>query len=374
MASFAIIAGESSGDLLGARLMQALPVNSQFIGVGGPLMEGAGLKSLFPMSDIALMGFAEILPHIFKLKRRIKETVAAILAANPDCVITIDSPGFCFRIAKQLREQGYGGKLIHYVAPTVWAYKPERAAKTAALFDALMVILPFEPPYFEKEGMDVAYVGHPIPWEWRGETEQPAKNDNTYRIGMLAGSRAGEVKRHLPIFKRTAELLKKEIPNLSILLPVRPHLAEKVRTKTAHWPVPVEIIVGDEGKQAAFKRCDMLLAKSGTVSVECAMAGVPTITTYRANPLSVWLVRKMITINHINLINITANAPIIPELIQEDCTPENLASEILKLKNDPAAQAEQITRSEAVLQTLGKGSGINPAQKAAEFVLSRLAV
>ena len=374
MTSLYIIAGESSGDLIGARFLQALPNEIEMHGIGGPLMESAGLSSLFPMQEIALMGFAEVLPHIFRLKRRIKETVLDILKKQPDVVVTIDSPVFTFRVAKQLRESGYTGKLVHYVAPSVWAYKPERAAKTAALFDMLLVIFPFEPPYFTKHGLATEYVGHPIPWEWRDAANQPAfnKTEGSFLLGMLAGSRKGEVNRHLPIFKNTVELLLEEIPNLEVMLPVRPHLAEHVRSSIADWPVKTHIIEGDDNKQSAFKACDMILAKSGTVSVECAMAGVPTITTYRANPISAWMVKRMIQIPFVNLINITANQPIIPELLQEECTAKNLAAAILSLHSDEAAQQQQLKASAEVLEKLG--SQTNPAQKAVDAVLSCLAV
>lgn len=369
-----IIAGESSGDLLGARLMQALPDDCTFNGVGGHLMEEAGLSSLFPMHEIALMGFAEVLPHIFRLKRRIAQVVEDILAKQPEAVISIDSPGFTFRVAHQLREAGYTGKLIHYVAPSVWAYKPERAEKTAKLFDALMVILPFEPPYFEQHGLPTTYVGHPIPWEWKDASNTPPfiKSADAFLLGMLPGSRMGEVKRHLPIYYDTLRLLASNIEALEVMMPVRPHLEEYVREETQHWPCNVHIVVGDHDKQAAFKACDMLLAKSGTVSVECAMAGVPTITTYRANPLSAWLVKRMIQIRYVNLINITADREIIPEFLQEDCTPEILSTVILALRSDTEAQAKQLADTQEVLAQLNTGQ--DPAQKAAETLLACLAV
>lgn len=369
------IAGESSGDLLGARLMQALGDKAECAGVGGPLMTQAGINSLLPMQDIALIGFAEILPHIFRLKKRIKQTVADVLKHNPDALITIDSPGFTFRVAKALREQGYTGKLIHYVAPTVWAYKPERALKTAQLFDGLMVILPFEPPYFEAHGLDTCYVGHPIPWEWRNADKEQApfeKKPDMFLLGMLAGSRMGEVKRHLPIYYDTLRLLAQEIGEFEVMLPVREHLYNFVAEATQHWPCKVHLLLGDAQKQAAFRACDMLLAKSGTVSVECAMAGVPTLTTYRANPISVWIIRRMVQIKFANLINITAKREIIPEYIQEDCTAEKLSQAILALKNDPEKMQQQMRETTEVLKQLSTGE--DPAQKAADFVLTRLAV
>ncbi len=376
-----IIAGEASGDFLGGRLLQTLHDKQSDIilsGIGGERMQQTGLTSLFPMQELALMGFAEVLPHLFRLKRRIRQTVRDILDKQPDIVITIDSPGFTFRVVRQLRDAGYKGPFIHYVAPTVWAYKPQRAAKTASLFDALMVLLPFEPPYFEKEGLKTHFTGHPVAWEWK-ETGDGKAFRARHRIaakatviGMFPGSRRGELRRHLPVFKETIARVHKEYPMLELVIPTTEAMAQPIADEVKHWPVPSHLVVGDTEKKDAYAACNIALAKAGTVSIETAFAGIPTITTFKTSWLSAFIVRRMSNISLYNLINIIRDEEIIPEYLQENCHPDILTPALLEWLRYPEKGIDQAATCRSVMYEMGAEGDISPSEKAAEVVLGML--
>lgn len=366
-----LIAGEVSGDMLGADLVASLKARfpgARFSGVGGEHMSKQGLKSYFPMEDIALMGFAEIIPHLFTIKKRMKQTIQAIREQQPDILITIDSPGFTFRIVKALTD--IDCPKIHYVAPTVWAYKPERAAKTAALFDHLLTLLPFEPLYFEKEGLKTDFIGHPTIWRHRALTLSTGQNDLT--LALLPGSRRGELKKHLPVFKETVAKLVQNIPNLKCVMPLPDHLAADVEALVKSWALPIEIVAGEAKKMEALSSASAALAKSGTVSLELACAHLPTVTMYRANPISAYLIRRMIKSNYVNLVNIVADKLVIPEYLQEDCNAENLAQAVLPLLMSEEKRNEQIQEFDVVLEQLGRSAAQSPSDKAAEIIGSYL--
>lgn len=379
-----LIAGEESGDFIGGGLITALrhKLNERITisGIGGLQMQEAGLTSFFPMQELSLMGFAEIIPHIFALKRRIRETVADIIAKRPDVIVTIDSPGFNYRVVKRLRElQPNLCPIIHYVAPTVWAYKPERAQKTAALFDALLTILPFEPPYFTGHGLNTQFVGHPAAWFWkeRGDAQnfrtKHAIPYDSLAIGVMPGSRKGELRHHLPVFKETFEMLTLAYPKAHIIMPVRPSTAPLVEQMTKDWPLPVHIIIGNDEKKAAFAACNVALSKSGTVALEASLAGIPTVMAYKANPITIWLVRRMVKISHANLINIMAKQEVIPEFLQEHCTAIDLSSALHGLISDENKRKAQLEAAGEVLRDLGQYDSASPSEKAAEAILQILA-
>lgn len=380
-----LIAGEESGDFIGARLIDALRqlLNDRITisGIGGEQMLEAGLnRSLFPMQELSLMGFVEILPHIFTLKRRIRETVKDIVKQQPDVIITIDSPGFNFRVVKQLREsKRIHCPIIHYVAPTVWAYKPERAAKTAALYDRLLTILPFEAPYFTDVGLAVNYVGHPSAWYWKERDDGPAFRaahtipTDSLVIGVMPGSRMNELKRHLPIFKAAMQHIATQHPAAHIVMPVRPSTAQTVKSLTADWPLPVHVVVGNQEKKQAFAACDVALAKSGTVALETALAEIPTVIAYRANTLTAWMVRKLIRIPHVHLINIMAKREVVPECIQERCTPAIIIKELENLMNYPQARAAQQQIAATFARELGQEDAVSPSEKAAQVIVAAVA-
>ena len=335
-----MIAGEPSGDQLGGLLMHAMQKESVdqllFQGIGGAQMTDNGLKSLFDMADISLMGLTEILPHVRTLKRRIRQTADDILQCTPDVLVTIDSPGFCHRVIEQLKKhkdgKGFRAPIIHYVAPTVWAWKPHRAAKLAGLVDHLLVLLPFEPPYFEKEGLKTTFVGHPVLSMGIKEAKSSLLRkklnikDKNRIVTLLPGSRKGELSRHMPIFRSVAEKLSAQYPDLTFVLPTLPHLQLNLRRETRTWSgVDIHVFSDKELQFSAYKASDIALAASGTVSVELAVAGCPAIVGYKFHPLTYAIARRMVKTPYASLVNIMADAEIIPELLQRDMTAENLA-------------------------------------------------
>lgn len=382
-----LIAGEPSGDLLGARLMAALKAGTgekiRFAGIGGARMAAEGLESLFPYQDLALMGFVEILPKLPKMLNRIRATVRDIITLQPRCVVTIDSPGFNFRIAKKIRAHKYGQhlKMIHYVAPTVWAYKPERAEKMRALFDYLMVVLPFEPPYFERVGLPCSFVGHPLVEDWYHSQGDAARFRQAYDISpevpiltMLPGSRRGEIDRHLPIFTQVVQRLRLSFPHLVTVVVTPSHMVMEMKERLAHlnWPLKIVLVHEDNVKKDAFAATTLALAKSGTISLELALAKVPMITTYQTSAATAWLLRRMIRVRFVNLINILLDKPLIPELLQEDCNAERLTKEIEFFLMDSKKRKAQIEGAELALNLLRGTHPETPANQAADVVLKML--
>lgn len=379
-----IIAGEASGDILGAGLMKALKEELHgevtFIGIGGERMGAQGLFSLFPMQEISLMGFAEILPHIFHLKKRIKETVQDIIEKKPAMLVTIDSPGFTFRVASEVRKAlGKEIRMVHYVAPTVWAYKPERAAKTAALFDHLMVILPFEPPYFIKHGLATTFVGHPVLELWKDKGDGPRfrKNFGLKPIDrpvilILPGSREGEIRRHMPVIAETLKLLQASVPGLLPMFYVSRALEGLVLDLCNQSQIKAFINSVPEFKKDIFACADVALVKSGTVTLEVAAAGVPMVMFYKVNKVTAWIVKRLIKISQVNLLNIISGKSIIPEFIQDACTPQALSHAILPLLKDKNLRQQQVAEASTTLNALRLPFGESPNSKAAKSVVGLL--
>ncbi len=366
-----MIAGEASGDFIGGKLMQALRAQPDvhLSGIGGQHMIEAGLSSLFPMEELSLMGFLELLPHLPRLRARLQHTIQTIIAQQPDIVVTIDSPGFCFRVAKALRaaktRREWRGKLVHYVAPSVWAWKPKRAQKVAALYDQLFCLLPFEPPYFTQHGLRADFVGHPIVeapiFESDSEAYRAAHRLSVHDkpLLILAGSRTTEVSRLLPIFLATAQ----QLAHPPLLLPTLPHLVPTVQRHLAAYPAPYHITTTQADKYAAMRCATTALAASGTVSLELAMAGTPTVIAYRVHPLTAAIAKKLIKVPYASVLNILANKPLMPEFIQEQCTPDNLARALRTL----TPQAESL---QPYLKQLQSAEGTRPSIQAAKLLLS----
>lgn len=377
-----MIAGEASGDLLGGRLMQALGQATgqrvSFNGVGGTAMKGHGLNSLFPMEDLSVMGVAEVLPRLPLILRRIRQTISDVLAKNPDIVITIDAPDFCFRVARGLRESGYKGKLIHYVAPTVWAWRPERAKKIAALYDGILCLLPFEPGYFIREGMKAEFVGHSVleegwdhtdPSGLRLHYEIPA---NKKILGLFFGSRIGELNRMGPVLREAALILVKENPDIHIVTVTLPHVEKLARNLLQEIPCHNTIILDPHHKFHAFSVMDTAIATSGTVGLELAVAGVPHVIGYKINPLTHALVRSKIKTKYAHLVNILLNYPLVPEFIQKDCKPEALAHAAgLYLQDYNAVKYQKDGFRSACHMIQGEHAG-TPSQQAASFITSMM--
>ena len=372
-----IVSGEASGDNLAGQLMGALKRKTggrvRFAGVGGAQSESQGLTSLFPMSDLSVMGLAEILPHLPRLIRRLGETTAAIGRLKPDAVVTVDSPGFCLRLAHHLR--GSGIPIIHYVAPQLWAWGPFRARKLKKRVDHIMALLPFEVPFFEKYGISCTYVGHPTVDAGVERGDGPAFRlrhgiaPDAPVLCVLPGSRAGEVRRMLPIFGRALLLLKEKYPDLRIVIPVVDAVTGLVEDITRDWPVPEILIIDMAERFDAFAAADAAMAKSGTVTLELALAQVPMVVAYRISATSAFLVRRMgISVEHASLVNLLAGRQVVPERLQEDCTPEKLAACVDEILGSEQVRAGQLQAFKEVMNALGDRTP-PPSERAAKVVL-----
>lgn len=374
-----IVSGETSGDNLAGRLMAALKAETggrvRFAGVGGRESEAQGLTSLFPMRELSLMGLAEVLPHLPRLIRRLNQTAEAALKLKPDAVVTVDSPSFSLRLAHHL--QGSGIPVVHYVAPQLWAWRPGRAKKLAKRVDHIMALLPFEPAFFAKYGIASTFVGHPAIESGAGQG-----NGRTFRakhaipadatiLCVVPGSRAGEVRRILPIFDAALALIMQKHPDLRIVIPVADATADLVARHTSDRSFPVTFASPAE-RFDAFAASDVAMAKSGTVTLELAIAGVPMVIAYRVNPATAFIVRRLISIKYASLVNLLANREVIPEFLQENCTPENLAAGVDGLLVSGEARDKQYQGFREVLHMLGDLSP-TPSERAARVVLDIVA-
>ena len=376
--SIFMVAGEPSGDVLGARLIAALrdltDGNVELSGVGGPLMREQGLASLFPMEELSVMGIAEILPHLPRLLRRIRETASAVDRAAPDLLVTIDSPDFTRRVARRLANRSI--PRVHYVAPTVWAWRPWRARGFARDFSHLLVLLPFEPPWFEPVGLPCSFVGHPVI-----ETGADKGDGAAFRarhgidtgapvICVLPGSRRGEVERLAGDFGSALALLAERYPGIRTVVPTVEATAPMVGDLVSGWPGAPVVVRGAAGRHDAMAASNTALAASGTVALELALARVPTVIAYRVAPLTHFLLRWLVSVDYAHLVNIIEGREIVPELIQGDCRPDRLAAALERMLGpDGAAQVEAV---KPALSQLGLG-GDTPSRRAAQAVLDIVA-
>ncbi|NGM46709.1 lipid-A-disaccharide synthase [Rhodobacter sp. SGA-6-6] len=376
-----LIAGEPSGDRLGAALMaglKALAPGVAFSGIGGPAMQAEGMESLFPMEELSVMGLVEVLPKYFHLKRRIRQAAEAALAANPAALVTIDSPDFCLRVAALAKSARPGLRTIHYVAPSVWAWRPGRAAKMARHIDHVLALLPFEPPWMTAAGMSCDFVGHPVVSEPVAGPEQARAFREAHGIApdaplvvALPGSRRGEVSRLLPPFGGTLRLVAARLPALRVVLPTPRHLADTVAEATKDWPGNPVILPAPDlaARTAAFAAADAALAASGTVSLELAAQSCPMVIAYDMAAPTLWLMRRMARIDTVTLVNLVSETRTVPEFIGPDCRAERIAPALLALlQNGPGPQAEAM---EVTMQRLGRGQE-PPGLRAARSVLDHL--
>ena len=377
-----IVAGEASGDALGARLVGALRgrrPDLTFAGIGGERLAEQGMPSLFPMRELALMGLIEVLPNIRNLSRRMAETVADITARRPALIVTIDSPGFTLRLAERVKPLGI--PVIHYVAPQIWAWRPGRVKKVKERVDRILCLLPFEPVLFDRAGIPASFVGHPV-LESGADGGDAARFRARHGIGAeeklllaMPGSRRMEAKRLLPIFGATLRLLESRLPGLRPVIPVSPVVAELVRDAAAGWPgrpILVETLAEKHDAFAAVRDSGGAgLIKSGTSSLEMAVAGLPHVVTYRVNPITAAIIRRLVRVRFASLVNLLADREIAPEYLQDRATPDALAEALHQLLTDPQAASAQRAGLASVLDQLHP-PGLAPSEAAADAVLEAL--
>lgn len=378
-----ILAGEPSGDKLGGALMAGLKTlrpDVVFEGIGGPLMQAEGLASRFDMSELSVMGLAEILPKYRHLKRRIAQTADAVLAMQPDVLITIDSPDFSLRVAKLVKARSKI-RTVHYVAPTVWAWRAGRAAKMARHIDQVLALLPFEPPYMQAAGMRCDFVGHPAVAEPVATSVEAAAFRATHDIGnapmllVLPGSRRSEVARLGDVFSAAVAKIKAQHPTLKTVVPAAGPVADAVLELTADWPdtTVLDPRIGDyhramDEKRAAFATADVALAASGTVSLELAAADTPMVIAYDMSPLSRFIIGRMLLVDTVTLVNLVTDTRVVPECIGKDCRPDKIAQSVSDVLAAPEGQHAALALT---MQRLGQG-GTAPGLRAAQAVLEGL--
>jgi len=373
-----LIAGEPSGDHIGARLIEKIRDKAEcdvkFTGVGGPEMEAEGLLSNFPMHELSVMGIAEVLPHLPNILKRVRQTVTSIISENPDILITIDSPGFSNQVVARLRD--HRAIKVHYVAPTVWAWRPWRVHKYKKNYDMVLALLPFEPPFFEKVGLPCQYVGHPV-LEYGADRgngilfrERHGISSKAIVLCILPGSRQSEVRRLAPIFGNVLNILLKRGYSFHVFIPTVETVIKTLPGYLTDWPVNVTLLSDSKEKYDLMAASNAAIAASGTVSLELALARVPTIIAYKVSPITAHILRLMIKVKFANLINIILNKEAVPERLQNFCKPAIIADDLERLL-DNTEKDKQINEVAPALKKLGVGGKL-PSSRAAEIILKLL--
>jgi lipid-A-disaccharide synthase len=348
-----VIAGEPSGDLLGGPLVESLlAFGVQVSGIGGQSMKFHGLDSLFDMSELSIGGITEVIPRVFSIKKLISATIADILQKKPNVVVTIDSPEFCFRVAKKIKKKDPSIRLVHYVAPSVWAWRPGRAKKMAPVYDHVLTLFDFEPKYFIPHGLQATFVGHQACINF--STCEKKRNN---QILILPGSRPQEIKRLLPIFMKAALNFGE-----NIIIPTLPHLVQLIKEISPNSITETD----NETKNRLFQEAKCAIAASGTVTLELALSGCPMVVAYKISPVSFAILKRLVRTRFISLVNIIAEKEVVKELIQGECTPENILKSLQKL--DSQKQIAEFKKLKNKLINEGK----TPTNIATEVVLSYL--
>jgi len=372
-----LIATEESGDRLGSNLMKVLRQRLgdavRFEGVGGQSMAREGLASLFPIEELSIMGFSAVVKELPKLLRLIRETAAAVTQAAPDILVIIDSPDFTHRVARRVRARYPSLPIVDYVSPSVWAWRPGRARAMLSYVDHVLALLPFEPEAYRRlHGPPCSYVGHPLIEQidvLRPDAdEQRRRDDQPPVLLVLPGSRRGEINRHMAVFGETLGLL--DVP-FEAVLPTLPHLQDLVRENVKSWPVEPRIIVGELEKKAAFRVAHAAFVKSGTVTLELAVAGVPMVAAYKVGAVEAWILRRAIRGSSVILANLVIGENVVPEFLQEDCAPAKLAPalrDVLSASPLRRRQTEAFAKIDAIMSTGGEP----PSARAADIVLATL--
>ncbi|HVV40808.1 MAG TPA: lipid-A-disaccharide synthase [Nitrobacter sp.] len=376
----ALIATEESGDRLGSGLMKALRQRLggavQFEGVGGRSMAAEGLVSRFPIEDLSIMGFAAIPRQLPAILRRIRETAEAVIAADPDILVIIDSPDFTHRVARRVRKRRPALPIVDYVSPTVWAWRPGRARAMRRYVDHVLALLPFEPETYRRlNGPPCTYVGHPLV-EQVGALrpnagERQRRDAQPPVLLVLPGSRRSEIRHHMPVFGETLRMLQLSVPEFELILPTMPHLVDEIVTAAANWPMQPRVVVGEDDKRAAFRVARAALAKSGTVTLELALAGVPMVAAYRAGAVEAWIAQRVIRVSSVILANLVIGENVIPEFLQRDCAPDKLAPALRDVLAETPLRRRQLDAF-AKLDTIMATGSQPPSERAADIVLDMI--
>jgi lipid-A-disaccharide synthase len=375
-----LIATEESGDRLGASLMKVLRQRLggavRFEGVGGRSMAREGLTSLFPIEELSIMGLASVVKQLPMILRRIRKTADAVTQASPDVLVIIDSPDFTHRVARRVRARDPAIPIIDYVSPSVWAWRPGRARAMLRYVDHVLALLPFEPEAYRKlRGPPCSYVGHPLIEQIGrlrpGADEQKRRNEPPPVLLVLPGSRRSEIRHHMAVFGETLGRLQAEGMPFELILPTMPHLQDAIAEGVKSWPVQPRIVVGENEKRAAFRIAHAAFVKSGTVTLELAIAGVPMVAAYKVGAVEASIMRRVIRTSSVILANLVIGENVVPEFIQENCTAEELAPALRDVLTDSPPrrrQVEAFAKIDAIMSTGNQP----PSVRAADIVLATL--
>ena len=375
-----LIATEESGDRLGAGLMKVLRQRLGdavlFEGVGGLAMASEGLTSLFPTEELSIVGFAAVVRRLPGIMRLIRQTVDAVMQTSPDVLVIIDSPDFTHRVARRVRSRDQSIPIIDYVSPTVWAWRPGRARTMVTYIDHVMALLPFEPEAYRRlRGPPCTYVGHPLIDQLaslRPDAEERARREaENPLLLVLPGSRRSEVRHHMAIFGETLAQLSAEGIAFEPVLPTTPQLEKVIRENVKGWQVQPRIAVREAEKRAAFRSARAALAKSGTVTLELALAGVPMVAAYRVGAVEAFILRRAIKVQSVILANLVLGKEVVPEFLQENCTAEALAKSLREVLTDTPLRQRQV-EAFATLDSVMSTGGAPPSLRAAEIVLAAM--
>ncbi|MCK9919436.1 lipid-A-disaccharide synthase [Microbacteriaceae bacterium K1510] len=373
-----LVAGEESGDRLGAALIAALKRATsgkvRFSGIGGAQMAAEGVPSLFPLGELAIIGFAAIVGSLPKILARIREAADAVIAAKPDLVVIIDSPEFTHRVAKRVRAKAPHIPIVDYVCPSVWAWRPGRARAMRGYVDRVLALLPFEPAAMQRlGGPKTVFVGHPLSERvsrLRPNAEEAVRRGSEPPLVLvLPGSRSGEVKRMAPVFGQALGRVAARHGPLDVVVPAVPRLADMVRAAVAAWPVPARVVTDPAEKDTAFRAARAALTKSGTSTLELAVAGIPMVAAYQVPLVEEVVARLLIKVESAILTNLVVGENVVPELLQRACTPDSLAGALLPLLADTPErrrQVEAFARLDAIME-IGRAV---PSERAAAEVLA----
>jgi lipid-A-disaccharide synthase len=375
-----LIATEESGDRLGANLMKVLRQRLgdavRFEGVGGQAMAREGLVSLFPIDDLSIIGLSAVAQRLPMILRYIRQTANAVLQASPDALVVIDSPDFTHRVARRVRARDRSIPIVNYVSPTVWAWRPGRARAMRGYVDQVLALLPFEPEEYRRlRGPPCTYVGHPLTEQI--DTLRPNPDEQERRdaqppvLVVLPGSRRSEIAHQMAVFGEALGLLAARSAPIELVLATVPHLHEAVSIAVRSWPVQPRIVVGDQDKKAAFRVARAALAKSGTVTLELALAGVPMVAAYKAGAVEAWIAKRVIRSASVILANLVVGENVVPEFIQQDCTAEKLSAALREVLADTPARQRQIDAFARIDQIMSTGAQ-SPSARAADIVLATM--